>query len=531
VLLASQAIVLVVLLIYGELRALEMMEREAQNPATINAALTQSLIREMAIVWLMGGLITAGAAVLFVVRLGSAIQEVRRSAVRFASGDLRHRIEPSGSAELRDLARSLNRMAGQLSGQFELLEEQQSEQDTILQSMQVGVIAVDESQLVLSINRVAQLMLGVHEGDPRGKKLAEITASGALLRFAADTLAEPTDSSREFELRTTGEPLFVRALAGRLRDRTGEPIGVVIILSDITRVRRLERLRSDFAANVSHELRTPITNIKGYVETLLEEGALEAPQAGQFLGIIARNAERLGDIIDDMLSLTSLERADTQERLVTQPTPIGTMLNAVRSHLEPEARARGSRMTVKVDRPLFVEVNARLAEQAVANLVSNAVKYCPPGSTVQVSAHEAKLDKGAPAVEIVVRDDGPGIAPEHMPRLFERFYRVDKARSRAQGGTGLGLAIVKHIAIVHGGSVTAESELGKGSTFRLRFPAADDPARQPKPGLPFSSRRGPSPFALSDPDAARPPTKRETSGLGDFPDDDDDDEADRPGSS
>jgi two-component system phosphate regulon sensor histidine kinase PhoR len=474
VLIAFQAAVLCILVLYGELRGREMVAREQRTPDAINAELAQSLLREMSIVWMIGGLITAGAAVWFVIRLGASIQEIRRSAVRFASGDLRHRIEPMGSAELRDLSRSLNRMAEQLSGQINLLREQRNEQETILQSMQVGVIALNQDQRVLSINRVAQLMLGLPDDECRGQRLESVVTEGGLLRFAADALGEPTDLSREFELRTTA-PLHVRAIAGRLRDAHGEPLGVVIILSDITHIRRLERLRTDFAANASHELRTPITNIKGYVETLLEDGALHSPQASQFLGIIGRNAERLGAIIDDMLALTSLERSDIQDRLVTQPTPVGAMLNAVRSHLEPDARSHGARVVIKVEQPLFAEVNARLAEQAVANLISNAIKYGPAGTTVTVSARPIAMKGDAPGVEIVVSDDGPGIAPDHVPRLFERFYRVDKARSRQQGGTGLGLAIVKHIALVHGGSIRAESDLGVGSTFYLVLPRVVDP--------------------------------------------------------
>ncbi len=475
VLIAAQAAVLLILVVYGELRGQEMLALERENRTAIDATLAQSLLREMSVVWLIGGLVTAGVAVCFVIRLGGSIQELRRSAVRFASGDLRHRIEPGGSAELRDLSRSLNRMAEQLSGQINLLREQRNEQETILQSMQVGVIALDPSQRVLSINRVAQLMLGLTNDECRGQPLESVVVDGGLLRFAADASSEPTDLAREFELKAAAQ-LNVRAIAGRLRDADGEPLGVVIILNDITHVRRLERLRTDFAANASHELRTPITNIKGYVETLLEEGALETPQASQFLGIIGRNAERLGAIIDDMLALTSLERADVQERLVTQPTPVGAMLNAVRSHLEPDARAHGARVVVKVEQPLFAEVNARLAEQAVANLISNAIKYGPTGTTVTVRARPTAMKNNAAGVEVVVDDDGPGISSDHVPRLFERFYRVDKARSRQQGGTGLGLAIVKHIALVHGGSVRAESELGRGSTFYLVLPRAVDPA-------------------------------------------------------
>jgi len=336
-----------------------------------------------------------------------------------------------------------------------------------------SVIAIDAQQRVLSINRVAQELLGLSGAAARGRRFAELVHQPALLRFAADVVTEQGEMSRELELREKNS-LIVRAIAGRLRDASGKRVGSIIVLSDVTHLKKLENLRTDFAANVSHELRTPITNIKGYVETLLDDGLDNPEQANKFLAIVARNAERLGQIIDDMLALTSLERADVSDRLVTQPTPAGALLHAVRVHLEPEARQKKIPIVLHVTKSLYIEANARLAEQAITNLISNAIKYCPPGTKVTVKVREVEVE-GEPFVEFEVTDEGPGIAPEHLPRLFERFYRVDKARSREFGGTGLGLAIVKHIALVHGGSIIAESELGKGSCFRLLFPPAADP--------------------------------------------------------
>ena len=473
VLVASEAAVIVVLIWYSAVKLGHLSRDESRGVQPTIESL-DSALTEIVLVSAAGGLVVTGAAVLFVLRLGSNVAQIRESAVRFASGDLRHRIEPVGSFELRDLAGSLNRMAEQLSGQIALLQQQRNEQETILQSMQVGVIAIDHKQTVLSLNRVAQLMLGL-TGAARGRRLEETTDQGPLLRFAADALGEHTDLAREFEIKSE-PPLHVRAIAGNLRNAEGEPVGSVIILSDITHVRRLERLRTDFAANVSHELRTPITNIKGYVETLLEEGAFDTEHAPRFLGIIARNAERLGAIIDDMLALTTLERVQAAEHIATQPTPVGPLLHAVRTHLEPDAKVKSTRVLVRLDAPLFADVNSRLAEQAITNLVANAVKYGPENNTVEVTARPDKLPTGTSAVSITVADHGPGIPKEHLPRIFERVYRGDKARSRQEGGTGLGLAIAKHIALVHGGTIDAQSTVGEGSTFTIRLPRAEDPA-------------------------------------------------------
>lgn len=425
-----------------------------------------------------GALVLAGfvnilASTAFLWLVGRKIERISASAKSFTESGELEGVPRITSRELLALADSLDQIRKRVGEQVELLTAQRNEQESVLQSMQVGVIAIDAQQRVLSINRVAQELLGLTGAAARGRRFAELVSQPALLRFAADVVTEQGEMSRELELRERSS-LIVRAIAGRLRDANGKRVGSIIVLSDVTHLKKLENLRTDFAANVSHELRTPITNIKGYVETLLDDGLDNPEQANKFLAIVARNAERLGQIIDDMLALTSLERADVSDRLVTQPTPAGALLHAVRVHLEPEARQKNIPIVLHVSKSLYIEANARLAEQAITNLISNAIKYCPPGTRVTVRVREVE-EEGERFVEFEVADEGPGIAPEHLPRLFERFYRVDKARSREFGGTGLGLAIVKHIALVHGGSIIAESEPGKGSKFRLLFPLAADP--------------------------------------------------------
>ena len=236
----------------------------------------------------------------------------------------------------------------------------------------------------------------------------------------------------------------------------------------VDRLQRLESLRSDFAANVSHELRTPITNIKGYIETLLEFGFDDRDEARRYLDIIRTNSSRLAAIVEDIMALSKFE-SDLDESLeeLTSILLSDLFADVGRQH-EREAVAREIRVVVAPSGRLSIRGRRQLLEQAVSNLVSNAIRYSHPGTDVTL---RAETDDGRISIEVA--DEGPGIEPEHLPRLFERFYRVDKARSRAVGGTGLGLAIVKHIALKHGGNVEVLSEPGKGSVFRINLPAAD----------------------------------------------------------
>lgn len=405
-------------------------------------------------------------------RYARRVAVIAEGATRFAKGDLRHRIPESDTPDLSSLTNALNQMAQLLSSQLTQLRIQRNEQEGILRSMEGGVLALDAELRVLRVNRVAQRMLGLSDMQVRGKTLYEVVRDTGLQRFAADAIADPSRRTAEFRLSPQGfTDIVVRATSGALLDAEDEPIGAIILLSDVTQLKRLEAMRSDFAANVSHELRTPITNIKGYVETLLDTNLADHDLSMNFLRVIARNSDRLGAIVDDMLALTNLERTDGQI-LPTAPTPVWMLVDSVRLQLDPEARSKRIRLVLDVPKDLRAKVNARLAEQAIVNLVANAIKYSPPETTVTLSARPSHaLEEHPHAIEIAVTDEGPGISPEHLPRIFERFYRVDKARSREQGGTGLGLSIVKHIAIVHSGTVSVDSTIGRGSTFRLILPA------------------------------------------------------------
>lgn len=378
---------------------------------------------------------------------------------------------PPVPAELVPAASALSELARQRTQESARLAAVRNEQQAILQSMDGGVLVLDAEQRILSLNRAAEWMLGLSDAHARGRLLQEVARQPDLNRFVVEALqGEPHE--REFALQ--GAPARrVRATHSRLQGGAKNTVGVLVVLTDITQLRRLESVRTDFASNVSHELRTPITNIKGYVETLLDMDLTGNPeQSERFLRIIARNADRLGAIVEDMLMLTQLEQPDYKEDLLTERTKMRLVVEAVEQQLEAEAATKGMQLTNEVPDDVFADVNPQLVEQAVSNLIINAIKYCPTGTRVWVRGQRGSVVReGRAFVEISVVDEGPGIAEEHLLRIFERFYRVDKARSREQGGTGLGLAIVKHIVQLHGGRVDVDSVLGKGSTFRLLLPA------------------------------------------------------------
>jgi len=400
------------------------------------------------------------------------IKSIVDGASRFAGGDLVFRIPLPGDAEWDRLAISLNRMARQIADQLRSLEAQRLQQRSILESMGSSVIALDENHRLLSANRGAEQLFELSRND-HGRLLQEVLREPELHQMVELVLEDGSRQSREFESAALPNKRL-SAIAEQMVDADRKPIGAVLLVDDVTDIRRLESMRSDFAANVSHELRTPITNIRGYIETLQEIPLDDAEQARKFLQIIQRNAERLGMIIEDLLMLARLEQSGGAEDDLL-PRSLDQIIEEVIERQAPSAGVRG--IELRVESPGFgLEVLTRgdLLVEAISNLVSNAVRYGPGDQPVVIRTEDA-AEQGL--VRISVTDEGPGIPPEHAARLFERFYRVDKARSRAEGGTGLGLAIVKHIALVHGGSVSLDSRVGAGSTFTIEVRGLKPPTQ------------------------------------------------------
>ena len=415
-----------------------------------------------------GIVVAAFAAVvsLFVARrIAGPLEEMKRGADRFAEGDLARRLPVPDTEELASLAEAMNQMATQLGGRLRTILEERNEHEAILSSMIEGVLAVDTDERVIRVNQGAVAMLGLDAEAVEGRSIQEAVRNPALQRFVAEALASSGPVEAEIDLARNGGRML-QAHGATLRDAGGCAIGAVIVLNDVTHLRRLQGVRREFVANVSHELKTPITSIKGFVETLVD-GALRDPDdTRRFLGIIANQVDRLNAIVDDLLLLSRLEEDGSRPEMTLEAGSVKEVIDGALEVCGIKAAERNITVDVACDAALTAPMNHALLEQAVINLVDNALTYSDPDSRVTVQAAAAGDE-----IVLAVSDEGCGIAAEHLPRLFERFYRVDKARSRKLGGTGLGLAIVKHIAQVHGARVTVDSTPGRGSTFRLHLPA------------------------------------------------------------
>ncbi len=419
--------------------------------------------------WVGLGALLLGAGLVALLS-GSVIRplrELRDGTERILHGNLQHRLRLPMFEETNAIAEALNQLDTLLREQAQTVSRQQSQEQAILHSMVEGVLAIDPAKRVVNLNEAAARMLKIDLQAALGSRMEEVVRLPALLSFIESTMTgEPGTPAEQTIVLYLDEPRSIRARATVLRGRGEAVLGYLVVLNDITHLRRLERVRSDFVANVSHELRTPITTIKGFAETLLEEGLENRKDSLRFLSLIACETQRLESLVEDLLSLARIEHEGERREILFSR---GALEPVLRQAVEARAGAAGKAgVTVGVECPRDLEVNhnPELLKQALVNLIDNAVKFSPRGAAVQVRGSRRDGQ-----VVLEVCDRGPGIAPEHLPRLFERFYRVDKARSRSLGGTGLGLAIVKHIAVAHGGRVAAESAPGEGSTFSIILPA------------------------------------------------------------
>jgi two-component system phosphate regulon sensor histidine kinase PhoR len=402
-------------------------------------------------------------------RILRPLEQIRAGADRLAHGELQHRLRIHDASEIAVLAESLNQMAEQADQRIRTLVRQENELEAILSSMEEGVLAVDNASIIINVNEACARMLGAPAESLRGRLVHEAVRRADLIEFLEATLAGNTPC--EADLQWLAEPdRWFHANSTALYDADGRKIGAVVVLHDVTRLRHLENVRRDFVANVSHELRTPITSIQGFVETVLDESLEDKEAAMRHLRIVLRQAQRLSSIIDDLLSLSYIERGAEAHSIPVENASLAEVLRSALEMCEKKAADKQITLSAKCPNDLSAQLNGPLLEQAVMNLVDNAIKYSSAGAKVCVEA-----EREASGVVIRVRDQGCGIAPQHLPRLFERFYRVDKARSRELGGTGLGLAIVKHIVAAHRGTVHVESTLGKGSTFFIHLPAHRQP--------------------------------------------------------
>ncbi|MCY3729385.1 MAG: ATP-binding protein [Nitrospira sp.] len=400
-------------------------------------------------------------------RLLRPVHEINTRAERLLQG-WSEREQTIDEDELSGLKTALDYIAAYPLTRVEVLEAERAKGTAILEYMTEGVIALDGQGHVILMNPSAQRILGVAHDQRERRTLLEVVRDKGLAEWvemcqALDT-AEPC--KREIESHFASMRIIEVNAMPMSMSFSLERRGFLLVLHDITELRRLEKVRAEFVANVSHELRTPLTAIKGYLETVLDETRLESDTHRRFLEIANNHAERMGRLINDLLNLSDIETG----KVVLDPAPIslGAFVQDVSAMFEKDAAKKDVKLVNRVAHDLAVQADRDRLSQILVNLVDNALKYTPQGGTVSFLA--AKTDTNQ--IRVTVRDTGQGIPPNDLPRVTERFYRVDKARSREEGGTGLGLAIVKHLVQLHGGTLHIESEYGKGTTIEFLLPAA-----------------------------------------------------------
>jgi two-component system, OmpR family, phosphate regulon sensor histidine kinase PhoR len=403
-------------------------------------------------------------AYVFARRLAISLMQIRAGVERIAQIDDSGRAKATFDNSVASLAVAVNDVARHLQERAAELTQRRQEHDTIVSSMIEGVLVVDADEKLISINQAAARLLGLENANVIGRSLQETVRNSDLHRLVTRTLEFGTPVEGDVILQGV-EDRHLQVTGTMLRNATRDTVGALIVLNDVTRLRKLEQVRRDFVANVSHELKTPITSIKGYVETLLDGAFRNPDDIERFLKIVAKQANRLNAIIEDLLKLSRIEQGVERGEIVLEQTALKGLLAAAISACETQIAVKSIHVSLLCPDDLVARVNPPLLEQAVVNLIDNATKYGDAGSAIEIAAIQ-----NSSAISIVVRDHGVGIAPEHLPRLFERFYRVDKARSRAEGGTGLGLAIAKHIVLAHGGTISVDSRMGEGSTFTISLP-------------------------------------------------------------
>jgi two-component system phosphate regulon sensor histidine kinase PhoR len=414
--------------------------------------------------WAVGStLVAAGVGLWGARRLAAPFEEAAEAARRAATGEAR--LSTADTTELDTLSEVVNQLAREVRAGQGDAARQRSHQDAVLASMTEGILAVDTGGRVITLNPSAARLFQMTGLPYLGRTLAEVVRNPDLLRFVARLENGAGPAETEITLRVGAGWRHLRVSATGLTERDGRRLGTLMVLSDVTRLRELENVRRDFVANVSHELKTPVTAIKGAADTLMDGAAEEPDTRSRFLAIIQRQSERLSALISDTLSLARIEQTVEQGSVGLSEGPLEPVLESAVAVCELLASDREVQVDVQCDPALLARLDPPLLEQAVINLLQNAITYSPRGDRVEVRARATEA-----GVEILVTDHGPGIAPEHLARIFERFYRIDPARSREAGGTGLGLAIVKHIALAHGGRVAVDSAPGKGSTFRIQLP-------------------------------------------------------------
>ena len=396
-------------------------------------------------------------------KMNRSITQITQAARDMARGDFSEPIRTDSKDEIGDLVRSFNAMSIELQNKIETLTKEIDERQAILSGMIEGVIAIDRDQRIILFNSASEGMFDVSSYRALGRFHWEVIRHSRLNSLFQEVLETGSPKMEEVILHYGGEKTL-QVQAAAISSEEDTPWAVVAVFHDITEIRELEKARKEFVTNVSHELRTPLTSIKGSVETL-RNGAISDPKKSlRFLEIIEKHTERLNRLITDLLDLSQIERGKTEMNL--EPVNLADVVSRTIFNFKERAEQKDQKIKLGIppDLPAVIADEEKI-EVVIINLLDNAVKYTPDHGEITVSAFEK--DDG---VQVEVADTGTGIPANDLSRIFERFYRVDKARSRELGGTGLGLSIVKHIIEIHDGTVSAESEIGKGSRFIFNLP-------------------------------------------------------------
>jgi len=418
----------------------------------------------VAVAALIAFLLALPLAAYFARRLTRRISPMTAVASALARGELEHRTEPSGKDEIATLGVAINSMAEQLADRLATITADRNQLQAILSSIEEGIVAVDRAQAVVLINEPAAQLFEISVADAYGQRIWEICRIAEVHQALSEALSAGSVVHAEARITEANHDRFIDLHATTIRTRDGESSGAVVVLHDISELRRLEAIRRDFVANVSHELKTPLAAIRGLVETMLEDNEqMPSDVRSRFLGKISGQGERLGNLVSDLLTLSRIESSD--DSMEREHVELAEVLRRSHDGLLAAAEAKGIELDLQFAASVQVLGDSESLRQAVDNLCDNAIKYTPENGSVRLALHR----DGNEAV-ISVADSGIGIAAAAQDRVFERFYRVDRARSRALGGTGLGLSIVKHVARSHGGSVGLQSQAGSGSTFTIRLP-------------------------------------------------------------
>ncbi|GAB6273244.1 MAG: ATP-binding protein [Peptococcaceae bacterium] len=394
----------------------------------------------------------------------SPLKKINKVAEAISQGNLNQELPLYEQKEISRLAQNINDLVRQ---QKKILAQTTAEKNriqTILNSMMEGVVALDNQGNVLLLNSAVENFLGVAQEACLGKNILNLIRNYDLERAVKQALKSERPITQEFQL-IYPEPSFYYLKATPLKNQEQEKEGIVLLLRNITKEKKLDQMRTEFVANVSHELRTPLTSISGFLETL-REGAIDDPAAARrILDIMSKETNRLAKLIDELLHLSKIEERRVVHRW--QLVQLKEIINQVTVMFQPQAQQKSLSLTVEIPVELpCISGDPDLLAQVLTNLVDNAIKYTLPGGQVLI---RATIDREN--VQVEVKDTGIGIPPEDLPRVFERFYRVEKARARELGGIGVGLAIVKHIIKAHGGSIKAESIPHQGSSFKVTLPA------------------------------------------------------------